>query len=237
MNHNRFAVVTGASRGIGAAIALKLANNGFDIAIFGRDDKKLAEIKADCENAGAKVISFIGAVEDKNFVDASIENIIKEFGKIDALINNAGSAVFKKLIESSLEEFKSQINANIIGVYNFCKAVLPDMIKKKNGAIINISSLAGKNPFVGGTMYSATKHALMGFTKSLMLEAREFDVKIAAICPGSVNTELIADGPDKSIKAEKILKPSDVAETVLWILNSPSNALISEIEIRPLNPK
>ena len=110
------------------------------------------------------------------------------------------------------------------------------MIEKKSGAIINIVSLAGKNSFVGGAMYSASKHAALGFTKSLMLEVREFNIRVAAICPGSVDTEFF-NGSSMNPNRDKILKPEDIAETVLLILKLPVRALISEVDIRPTNPK
>ena len=136
----------------------------------------------------------------------------------------------------SLEAIRKQVNANLYGIFNFSKAVLNSMIQRKSGTIINISSLAGKNAFVGGTMYGATKHALMGFTKSLMLEVREYNIRVAAICPGSVDTNF---NPNREVIPEKknILLSEDVAETVMLVLKMPVRAMVSEIDIRPTNPK
>ncbi|RMD49738.1 MAG: SDR family NAD(P)-dependent oxidoreductase, partial [Ignavibacteria bacterium] len=151
--------------------------------------------------------------------------------------NNAGVAVFKKFMDSSLEEFKMQMNTNVYGIYNFTKAVSTNMIENKKGTIINISSLAGKNGFVYGTMYAATKHAVMGFTRSLMLELREYNIRVVAVCPGSVMTDMISNAPVKPSNPDKILAPEDVASTVKSIIELPDRANISELEIRPTNPK
>jgi len=231
------AVITGASRGIGRAIALAFSEKGINLALFGRDKTKLSEVKEDCEKFGLNVLIFSGDVGNEQFVNSSIDEVMNKFGKIDHLINNAGIAHFGKFIDSSLTEFKEQVNTNLYGVYNFTKAVLPDMIRKRSGSIINISSLAGKNGFVGGSLYAATKHGLMGMTKCLMLEVREHNIRVASVCPGSVGTDLILNTALSPLYPEKILSPSDVAEVVLSILNLPPRALISEVEVRPTNPK
>lgn len=234
---NKIAVITGASRGIGRATALKLAKENYKIMLFGRDEKLLNEVKIEIfkENGYADV--FVGDVADENFVKESIDRIVKKYQQIDVLVNNAGIMIAKKFIETNLDEFKLQIDTNLYGVYNFTKAVLPAMMLKRGGTIINISSLAGKNPVSGGTLYSSTKHALMGFSKSLMLEVREYNIRVASVCPGSVDTELLTNTIMAPANPEKILHSSDVAEVVLSVINLPIRAMISEIEIRPTNPK
>ncbi|MBU1100057.1 MAG: SDR family NAD(P)-dependent oxidoreductase [Bacteroidetes bacterium] len=230
-------VVTGASRGIGEAIARKFAEEKHSLAIFGRDEEKLSRLAKELTQLGSKVLVFTGDVGDPQFVDNSIKKVLEEFDQIDHLVNNAGVAIFKKFEDTSLEEFQLQINANLYGVFNFSKSVLSSMIERKSGSIINISSLAGKNGFQYGTTYSATKHAVMGFTKSLMLEVREHNIRVAAVCPGSVVTDMIMNSDMKPSKPEKILDPMDVAEVVASIIKLPPRALISEVEIRPTNPK
>jgi len=233
MSEKKLAVVTGASRGIGKAIALRLAKEGNDVIIFGRDEEALKKVKAEINKYYVFCDHYAGDVADTDFVNNSIIKVLDEKKKIDILINNAGIGIFKKFVDSTLEDFKKQMEVNIYGVYNFTKAVINQMIERHSGTIINISSLAGKNSFVNGTMYAATKHALMGFTRSLMLEVREFGVKVAAVCPGSVDTEFFSghrmDNP-------KILQSDDIAEAVSVILRLPDNALTSEIDIRPANP-
>ncbi len=228
-------IVSGASRGIGKGIALRLAKEGNDVIIFGRDKNSLEEVSLEIKKIGVNSEYFIGDVGDEKFVFDSIKIIENKYGKIDNLINNAGIGIMKKFIDSSLEEFKEQINVNLYGVYNFTKAVLNGMIKRRSGSIINISSLSGKNPLANGSQYAATKHALMGLMKSLMLEVREYNIRVAIVCPGSVNTHF--SGLTNRTNSNKILQPEDVAETIINILKLPVSALISEVDLRPTNPK
>ncbi len=230
-------IVTGATRGIGKAISLKLASEGYEVIPFGRDRKLLEEIGSSLQEFGTGQDYYSGDVSDEKFVNESVASILDKFGTIHHLINNAGIAVFEEFVDSTLEQFRKQIDTNVYGVYNFCKAVSDEFIKQHRGSIINISSLAGKNGFPKGTMYSASKHAVQGFTKSLMLELREYNIKVASVCPGSVATEMIIDSPMQPSNIDKILSPDNVAEVVLTMLKLPVNALVSEVEIRPTNPK
>lgn len=235
MKKSQTAIVTGASKGIGKAIALKLAQENFNVIIFGRDEKNLISVKKEILKFEVNCDFFIGDVADENFVMDSVNQIIKKYKKIDVLINNAGIAIFKKFTEISLEEFKTQINTNVFGVFNFTKAVILHMIKKENGTIINIVSQAGKTGFEYGTTYSATKHAVMGFSKSLLLEVRKSNIRVITICPGSTDTEMIQNSPiHKNLK--QFLKPQDVAEITYSAIKLPQRALISDLEIRPTNP-
>lgn len=229
------AVVTGASRGIGKAIALKMAGKGYDVVIFGRDNTQLQIVCEELKKAGSNSIYFSGDAADESFVKSSIEQVLNKYGKIDHLINNAGIGIFKKFINSSLDDFKKQVDVNLYGVYNFTRAVINKMIEQRSGSIINIASLAGKNSFVGGTMYSATKHALLGFSRSLMLEVREYNIRVASICPGSVDTEF-STGERITPHKKNILLADDVADTVLSVISMPVRALVSEIDLRPTNP-
>jgi 3-oxoacyl-[acyl-carrier protein] reductase len=235
LKRKKVAIVTGASRGIGKAVALKLADDGFDLACFGRDKKRLKSLQQNLKRRNKNSLIFIGDVSDSEFVNKSIDEILKKYKGIDVLVNNAGLAIFKKFVDTSLKDFQVQLDVNVIGVFNFCKAVVNPMIKKQRGTIINIVSIAGKNGFQYGTTYASTKHAVMGFSKSLMLEVRKDNIRVIAICPGSVETEMIADSPiHKNIG--QVLKPIDIADIVSFSVELPSRALISELDIRPNNP-
>ena len=229
------AVVTGASRGIGMGIALRFADEDKDVMLFGRDKEALKKVAEKIKSKNANAEIFAGDVADENFVKNSVDKILEKYGKVDHLINNAGTRVFKNIAEASLDDFKKQVDANLYGVFNFTNAVLPSMIKRKSGSIINISSLAGKNSFATGAMYSATKHAVLGFTKSLMLEVREYNIRVASVNPGSVNTEFF-NGTSMKPNKDKILQVEDVAEVVSSIIKLPVRALASDIDIRPTNP-
>ena len=227
----KVAIVTGASKGIGEAISINLASQNILVCAFGRDEKALLKLAESNEN----ISIYSGDLTENNFIQKSVSEILQKFGKIDYLINNAGLAVFKKFVDTSIEEFQDQININLYAVFNLTKAVVPHFIQRNIGTIINISSIAGKNGFVYGTTYAASKHALMGFTKSLFLELREYNIRVSAVCPGSVETEMIINSPIQPKNIDKVLKANDVAEAVKAIINMPQNALISEIEIRPNN--
>ncbi len=236
MSERELSIVTGGNRGIGKGIALRLAKEGHDVIITGRDVEALKKTEKEIKDIGVSCEYYTGDVADENFADETVKTIIEKYGKVDHLINNAGTRVFKKVIDASLDDFKKQVDANLYGVFNFTKAALPGMIERKKGSVINIISLAGKNSFVTGSMYSASKHAALGFTKSLMLEVREYNIRVAAICPGSVDTEFF-DGSGMKPNKDKILKPDDVADALLAIIKLPARALISEIDLRPTNPK
>ncbi len=236
MDGRELSIVTGASRGIGKSISLRLAEENHDIMIFGRDTDALKNVQKEIKGKGVECGYFSGDVADVKFVNDSVDEILSKYNKIDHLINNAGIGIMKKVIDAELSDFKRQVDANLYGVFNFSKAVLSSMIENQKGSIINIASLAGKNSFAGGSMYSATKHAVLGFARSLMLEVRQYNIKVATICPGSVDTGFGSGGHDPRSKGE-ILKPEDVAEAVISIIKLPVRALISEIDLRPTNPQ
>ena len=236
MSERELSIVTGASRGIGKGIAFRLAEENHNVMIFGRDIDALKNVRQEIMNKGSECDYFAGDVADADFVNDSVEKILGKYQKVDHLINNAGIGIMKKVIDADLEDFKKQVDANLFGVFNFSKAVLNFMIEKRKGSIINIASLAGKNSFVGGSMYSATKHAVLGFARSLMLEVRQYNIKVATVCPGSVDTNFGSGGHDPRSRGE-ILQPEDVADSVMSIINLPVRALISEIDLRPTNPQ
>lgn len=237
MTERKISIVTGASRGIGKSIALKLAQENHNLVIFGRNEAALNKVTGEIKTFGVDCDFFAGDVRDVDFVNSSIDSVYSKYGRIDNLINNAGFGIFKKFVDSTLTEFKDQVDVNLFGVYNFTKAVVPFMIKQTSGNIINISSLAGKNSFIGGAMYSASKFALMGFSRSLMLELREFNIRVILICPGSVDTEFFVESGHPAPNQEKVLRPEDIAETVIAVIKLPPRAMISEVDIRPTNPK
>lgn len=236
MAEREVALVTGSNRGIGKAIAGKFAREGYNVVLLGRDVNSLKETENELKQFGTEILSFAGDVSDEAFANDCVAKSEQKFGKIDHLINNAGLGIFSSLVDARLDDFKKQVDANMYGVFNFSKAVLPGMMKRKSGSIINIASLAGKNAFTGGSMYSATKHAVLGLTRCLMLEAREYNIRVAAICPGSVDTEFNF-GSTMKPNRDKVLQADDVADSVFAIIKLPIRALISEIDLRPTNPK
>ena len=232
--NNKTAIVTGASRGIGRAIALSLAKAGVKVALAARQQTDLESAKTEILENGGQCIAVQADVAKEADIDHLIEKTTDAFGTVDILVNNAGFGIFSKVADTSVKDFDGMMNVNLRGVFLCCRGVLPTMIRQKSGAIINIVSLAGKNSFVGGATYSATKWGLLGFSRSLMLEVRDYNIRVVAICPGSVNTSF----SDHSKDSEKIIQPQDVADTVLFALTMPARSNVSEIDIRPtINPK
>ncbi len=228
------AIVTGASKGIGKAIALALAQAGVKVVLAARHQKNLQEVEREIVAAGGRCISVPADVGDESQVSILTQKTKDAFGTVDILVNNAGYGVFSKVADTALNDFDGMMKVNLRSVFLCSKSVLPFMIEQKTGAIINIASLAGKNSFVGGATYSATKWGMIGFARSLMLEVRDFNIRVVTICPGSVNTEFSNHTKDTA----KIIQPQDVAETVLFALTMPARSNVSEIDIRPtVNPK
>ena len=232
--NNKTAIVTGASRGIGKAIALSLAKAGVKVVLAARQQTDLESAKTEILKNGGQCIAVQADVAKEADIYHLIEKTTDAFATVDILVNNAGFGIFSKVADTSVKDFDGMMNVNLRGVFLCCRGVLPTMIRQKGGAIINIASLAGKNSFVGGATYSATKWGLLGFSRSLMLEVRDYNIRVVAICPGSVNTSF----SDHSKDSEKIIQPQDVADTVLFALTMPARSNVSEIDIRPtINPK
>jgi 3-oxoacyl-[acyl-carrier protein] reductase len=152
----------------------------------------------------------------------------------DVLVNNAGVITKKPLVQLTPDEWQEMMDVNVSALFHLTRLLLPGMIERKRGHIVNIASIAGRSAFPGGTGYVATKHAVLGFSESLMLEVREHGVKVSVVMPGSVATDMIVgDNPDQSW----MLKPEDVATVVAEILAMPSHALTYQVEVRAANPK
>ncbi len=231
---NSVAIITGASKGIGRAVALALSKEGVNVVLAARNVELLSMVQKEIITAGGKAISIPTDVTSEYSVQNLIIESQKRFGNIDILINNAGVGIFSNVVDLTIQEYQTMMDVNLKGVFLCSKAVIPVMIKQKKGEIINIASLAGKNSFAGGAVYSATKWGLIGFSRSLMLEVREHNIRVVTISPGSVNTHFA----DKEKDQPQIIQPEDVAETVLFALTMPNRVNVSEIDIRPtLKPR
>jgi NADP-dependent 3-hydroxy acid dehydrogenase YdfG len=169
-------------------------------------------------------------------VKAMVDQITRAAGAVDVLVNNAGVGLLRPFEELTLEDWDTTMATNLRSLYLVTREVLPGMRARKRGAIVNISSLAGRNGFAGGTAYVASKHAVLGFGRALMLEVRKDNVRVITICPGSVDTPLIRSQSVLKPDPSKILQPEDVAATVLATLTLPERAMVSELDIRPTNP-
>ncbi len=230
------ALITGATEGIGRAIAFALGRAGYQVGVCARTPSKLRTLLDELAAAGITAAGYPADVGLEADVATLISHLTAALGPIDVLVNNAGIAVLKPFAELTLDEWNATMATNLRSLFLVTRAVLPGMRERRRGSIVNISSLAGRNGFAGGTAYTASKHAVLGFSRSLMLEVRADNVRVIAICPGSVDTPLIRTQTAFATRLEKILQPEDVADTVLAALALPERAMISELDVRPTNP-
>lgn len=229
-------IVTGASRGIGKAISIKLAEKGMNVVLAARNEDQLLLAKKEIDKLKTgEAIAIPTDVTNEDDVLHLIEKILAKFGVIDVLINNAGIGIFKRADEFELKDYDQTFDVNVKGVFLLTKYVVPHMIHRKAGQIINISSIAGKNGFKSGTLYAASKHAVMGYTWSLREDVKEFGIKVTAICPGSVLTNF---GGKKPSKVEWSMEPEDVAHACDYLVSESENVNTAEIIIKPrYNPR
>jgi NAD(P)-dependent dehydrogenase (short-subunit alcohol dehydrogenase family) len=225
------ALVTGGSRGIGRAIALKLASLGADVAICGRDAVKLEETKRALREQGVRTAAVIADVTKAAEITKLVEQVQSTLEPIRLLVNNAGMGLFGPVHEKSEEEWDRLMNTNLKSVFLVSRAVIPGMIGRGGGDIINISSLAGKNVFAGGGIYCASKWGLQGLSGCMAEELRDRGIRVSTVCPGSVATEFSGQGPKDALR---VLKPEDVAHAVAMIATQGEQSFLSEVQLRPV---
>ena len=244
------AIVTGGTRGIGFAIARQLAEAGCRVVICGRGqasvDKAVAELTAD---AGIKVFGCPADVSIQEEVAALFRFADGHFdGGLEILVNNAGIGIFKKTAELSIEDWKRVMDVNMTGTFACTKEALPRMIRSGSGYVVNVSSLAGKNPFATGAAYNASKFAMNGFSEALMLDHRYDNIRVTYVMPGSVDTDFSPRSSRETGRetgretagesgADWKIASTDVADMVLAVLRMPERTMVSRIEMRPAKPK
>jgi NADP-dependent 3-hydroxy acid dehydrogenase YdfG len=221
------AVVTGASRGIGRAIAKRLAER-YEVVAVARSAAELETLAQEIEQAGGCCRPLSLDITDAAAVERSLADV-----EADVLVNNAGVGTLRPLLELTPDDWKRMVDVNFNALFYVTRALLPGMVERKSGFIVNIGSLAGRSSFVGGACYAATKHAVVGFSESLMLEVRDSDVRVSVIMPGSVDTDFSSRRTDASWK----LTAQEVAEAVWYVVTQPARALVSRVEMRPAKTK
>jgi 3-oxoacyl-[acyl-carrier protein] reductase len=231
------AVVTGATQGIGRAIAFDLGGAGARVAICARTERDVRATVGELCAAGIDALGRACDVSDPAAVEAFAAFVTAQRGPPKVLVNNAGIGRFGPLEELSLEDWDRTFAVNVRSLYLVTRAFLKGMKDSGGGAIVNIASLAGRNGIEGGAAYCASKHAVLGFSKSLMLEVRKHNIRVVAVCPGTVDTPFMDKGPRVSRTGrDRALRPEDVAHAVLATLTVSDRAMISELDIRPTNP-
>ncbi|HEX6910062.1 MAG TPA: SDR family oxidoreductase [Longimicrobium sp.] len=228
------AIVTGSSKGIGYAIAEALAREDANVVVNARNaqEVQLAAERLDPLGSGhvAAVPGDMRSYHDvKTMIGAALD-----LGGLDVLVNNAGVGGFAPVDQLTVEQWDSIIGTNLTGVFYACREAVPHMRSRGGGWIINIGSLAGKNPFAGGAAYNASKFGLLGFSEAMMLDVREDGIRVCCVMPGSVNTYFNDKKPDPA--NDWMIQPQDIARIVMDLLEFPENALPSRIEVRPTRP-
>ncbi len=207
------------------------------MAISARSHDKLETLSEEINAMGRKALVFSGDMADEEQIKAFIRQTVATFRNIDVLINNAGIGYFYPVTELTTQQWDDMFNLNVRGLFIATREALPHLRQAGESFIVNIASLAGKNSFATGSGYAATKHAVMAFSRCVMLEERQNGVRVLSVCPGSVATNFDDNQPGIIAAPDKALKPSDISSAVLHALQMPQHAMISELDIRPSNPK
>jgi 3-oxoacyl-[acyl-carrier protein] reductase len=229
------AIVTGASKGIGYAIAEAFARAGSNVVVCARNEQEIAKAAATLDDLGEGRVLGIAA-DLRKYEDAKrlVQKAVDEFDRVDVLVNNAGVGHFAPIDELTVEQWQQIIDTNLSGVFYACHEAIPHMKRQGSGWIINIASLAGKNPFAGGSAYNASKFGLVGFSEAMMMDVRQHGIRVNYIMPGSVATHFDNHTPSEA-DAWKI-QPEDIADLVMGLMAMPERTLPSRIEVRPSRP-
>ena len=230
------AIITGASRGIGYAISRALAAEGVDIFVTARGDEPLNELMNELAGSGVRIGKAAADLSRENDIDRLFSAALKFLDGIDILINNAGIGIKGNVAEIEVEDWEKMYRVNLRAPFLLARLAAREMMKSRSGYIINIGSGASQTPIAGFAGYSASKHGLLGFSESLGLELREHNIKVSIILPGSTATHFGGGNPESRIAAKPgILRPEDIADSVLYILKQRDNAWTSVMNLRPLN--
>ena len=228
--NGQVALITGSSRGIGLAIARRLGRMGARVSLCARKKADLESAAADLRAAGIEVLAVPTDVTRADEVSRLVSETQRSLGPVDILVNNAGIGIFGPFYHQTDADWNSVLDTNLKSAFLTSRAVAPEMIRRKSGHIINISSLAGKSTFANGAIYCASKWALLGLTGCMAEDLRAHGVRVSAICPGSVATEF---SPHAGKDPSRMLQPDDVAHAVAALVTQSPGSFISEVQIRP----
>ncbi|HEV8118034.1 MAG TPA: SDR family NAD(P)-dependent oxidoreductase [Thermoanaerobaculia bacterium] len=223
---DRTVVVTGASRGIGRSVAQRFADEGARVALVSRSEKGLLETAARIDKAKGSCLAIPTDITEPDAAVACVGKIEKELGPVDILVNNAGVFLWKPFLKITPEEWNTVISTNLTGAANFCRAVLPGMVERRRGRIVNVASIHGMRGDANLAAHSAAKFGLVGLTQSLAREFREHNIAINAVCPGTVENKLDeTEGQDRRSPLAEKLWPRDVAKAVLFLASDDAAAI------------
>ncbi|HET8564216.1 MAG TPA: SDR family oxidoreductase [Candidatus Binatia bacterium] len=227
----KVAVVTGAGRGIGKAISLRLGRLGCRMALAARTSSELEIVQGEIQQAGGNAISIPTDLTRDDAISGLVDGTLKTWGAVDILVNNAGWGKRAPVVRAKIEEWDQAFKVNLRAPMMLSRLLLPTMIAKGEGAVINIGSVAGKSGEANAAAYAASKFGLIGFTQSLYEEVREYGIKVAVILPGFVDTPLIP--PTRGMDRNKMIRPEDIAAAVVFVLTSSPACCPVEITVRP----
>lgn len=233
---DKVALITGAGKGIGKALAIALAQEGVQVGLIARTAKDIGAVADEVSALGVKAAFATADVSNRAEVEAAVAKIQRELGAIDILINNAGTATFGKFLDLEPEVWEQQVKVNLFGVYYTTRAVLPQMIERETGDIINISSTAGKTASAITSAYSASKFGVFGLTESLMQEVRKHNIRVTALAPSTVVTDLAHSANLITGEADRVMHPEDFAELIIAQLKLNRRIFVKEASIYSTNP-
>ncbi|MFZ4863133.1 3-ketoacyl-ACP reductase [Sphingobacterium sp. Mn56C] len=232
----KYALITGGGRGLGKAAALALAKEGVNVAITGRNEALLQDTVAELKALGVAATYAVFDVANLAEVQDAVATLNTTFGVFDIVINNAGIAAFGSVLEMDPDTWTAIINVNVFGTYYVTKTLLPQLIEKNQGDIINISSTAGLNGSATGSAYSASKHAVIGFSDSLMREVRKHNIRVCTLMPSTIASDMSRDLNLTDGDPEKVLQPEDFAELIVANLKLPRRAMLKSASLWSTNP-
>ncbi|MFA4869151.1 MAG: 3-ketoacyl-ACP reductase [Pedobacter sp.] len=237
LNH-KTALITGAGKGLGKAIALALAAEGVNLALLARTASDLEKVSNQAKqiNPAIKVVYATADVSNIEEVNTACTKITGEIGKIDILVNNAGIAKFGKFLDLEVSEWENMIKTNLFGPYYFIKQILPQMLERKSGDIVNISSSAGLKGAPLTSAYSASKFGLIGLSESLMQEARKSNIRVFTLTPSTIATDLAIENKLTDGNPNSTLQPEDFADLLVAHLKLPTRALVKDVSLWSTNP-
>jgi 3-oxoacyl-[acyl-carrier protein] reductase len=228
---DKIALVTGASRGIGRSISLALAESGARVVLTSRSLDRLKGVEGEITSSGGAATSIAADLSQEEQIARLFAEVRKLFKRLDVLVNNAGVGLWGKLVDFSAEDFDKLIRVNLKGPYLCCQQAMRIMIPQKSGYIINVSSVQGIKGYENQSAYAASKHGIMGLSKSLAIEAQKYNVRVSVILPAAVNTEMIRTvRPD--LDPSVLIRPEDIAKAVVFLLSLSDTAMVDQIYVR-----
>ena len=235
MLKNKVAIITGGGRGVGKEVAVRFAKAGAKVIITSRTRTELDKVCKEIKSANGFCEACVMDMTSEESIKEGIKSVASKFGSVDILVNNAGTMTLKKICEMSCDEWDSMLNTNVRGVFIACREVLPYMMAKKSGRIINIGSMAGRRGYPEQGAYCASKHALAGLSKVLALETREYNIRINLVSPGGIVTQLSdnlrASRGDKG-SSDEWMTVQDVADGVIYLCSQEGQAFTDELVLR-----